>query len=139
MNEVIDGVDRLMYGSPTTTYRIKGKVTDENGNTLQGVKVTAAAIVSKPEDPTVMGTRQIAESTETETGGTYVVGTGFYPVKTLRIYAEDVDGAANGGEFAKDSIDVQVTIVKDEEKAKKIPWYAGEADVQVPDIKLKKK
>ena len=129
------GIVEVMYGSPSAHFSVKGKVTDESGNPIQNIEVNLYGVTSfQGQDYAVPKNHQ---PVRTDTKGTYLVEMNDIPYTTIQVNAKDVDGAANGGEFASDSLrNSSFTFIKD--KNDKSAWFVGNADIQMPDIKLKK-
>lgn len=71
------------------------------------------------------------------TKGTYLIEMNDSPYTTIQVNVKDIDGAANGGEFASDSLR-NSTYVFIKDKKDKDSWSIGTADITMPDIKLKK-
>lgn len=124
----------VMYGVPTVHYSIKGKVTDENGKAVDGIQVRVQRQASGDNR---IWYDDITAPISSGADGKWSVEPRDMPTSTLKIIFTDTDGEANGGEFATDSIQVPVNIVKDPKN--KDPWYDGDAKVEVPTVKLKKK
>lgn len=117
-----------MYGVPTADYIVKGTVTDEAGNPIEGLLVTPYlhyGTFAPSQYPT----------TTTEKDGTFKLdtlkGMGIPP-----IVVADPDGEANGGHFIPDTL-----TMKEFEQIKlkdgKGAWYNGVFELKA-DIKLKK-
>lgn len=94
-----------LYGTPTSTYQLKGNVTAEDGTPIEGIKAVLIEDYAYDE-------AQRLDSAFTDSKGNYVTkekdmtGTIDY-VKgegRLKVVLQDVDGEANGGEFATDTI-----------------------------------
>jgi len=124
-----------LYGTPTSSFQVKGNVTDENGAPIQGIKAIIGNTFN--DDNTVY--RQ--DSAYTDSKGNYTIdkqyATGAPSPKYLKILLEDVDGEANGGTFAND------TIKEEEIKINKTgkgdgAWNVGTFEVTA-NAKLKKK
>ncbi|MEG1622183.1 MAG: radical SAM-associated putative lipoprotein [Alistipes sp.] len=81
-----------MYGVPPSTYTIKGLVTDTEGTPISGIQIASKT------DPNL----GVLDPTTTNAQGEFVwassVGAGRKITVTLT--ATDIDGAANGGDFA---------------------------------------
>lgn len=139
ITDIIDngGGAMVMYGSPTVLYEVKGKVTDQKGNPIPGIQVTVESEFKG--DGCLVYYSAIEEAVTTGSNGKWQRYASHMPTQTLKISYKDIDGEAGGGEFADDSIFVNVTIVKDEKKAQQNFWYLGDAKVDVPTVKLKKK
>lgn len=109
--------DLVEYGTPTTDFNVTGKVTDSNGKPIKGIQVTVinGETSYKPYMPKVY----------TDENGNYTTkdSTIVWIRDDMRVEFDDVDGEANGGEFAKDSV------VKANMKQHKIKegkgWYQG--------------
>ncbi len=129
------GIIELMYGSPTAHFSVKGKVTDESGNPIQNIEVNLYG-VSSYEGQDYAVPNQV-QPVKTDTKGTYLIEMNDSPYTTIQVNVKDIDGAANGGEFASDSLrNSTYTFLKD--KNDKNEWSVGNADITMPDIKLKK-
>ncbi|WP_455622613.1 radical SAM-associated putative lipoprotein [Parabacteroides sp.] len=113
------------YGAPYAEYKMKGKVTDMDGKAIQGISIT---IKNSNNDylylPSPLQTRE---------DGNYDTTFESFPEHALRIIAEDIDGEKNGS-YEADSVDIEVGKFEGGKS-----WYVGKAEVNVPDIKLKKK
>ena len=119
--------DVQMYGVPITAYQIKGQVTDEAGTPVQGIKVSQKLIFLSAE-----GKKDILgiDSILTDTSGRYQLNS-YGSNNYKKLFVEDVDGEANGGEFLSDTLDIDFEkAVKTDDK------YSYELNM---DIKLKKK
>ncbi len=128
------GIIEVMYGTPSVHYSVKGKVTDEKGNAVKGIEVSVygnymenGQLVSRPFMP---------GDASDEKGSYTKERSSVFGFPSLTIHFKDVDGDANGGSFADDSTTVNIT-VKDVTNGG--AWYRGQAEVEVPTIKLKKK
>lgn len=126
-NEIDDpGNDICLYGTPTTHYIIKGKVTDTDGKPINGVKVEANDTYGDRRRP-------LTESVYTDEKGEYSAnGVGISSDGQgnilLEVTFEDVDGEANGGTFANDTVrgkDMTIEKVKDGDGA----WNRGTYEI----------
>ena len=100
----------VMYGSPSTTYEVKGKVLDNKGNPINGIKIALQ------DDATDPNPYEIAESQSLENGD--------YKIRSkLYLSVEDIDGAENGGEFEEQTIELDFSKV--EATGDKDEWYNG--------------
>lgn len=84
-----------MYGTPYNSYKIKGKVTDKDGNPINGIEVRSNAYRPTPEATTAAD-------------GTYDL-TGQGVGNMARVTFTDTDGPANGGDFATKTVDIKFT------------------------------
>ncbi len=115
-----------MYGTPYADYVVKGSVTDEAGNPIQGINIKA------PYGSDLDS--QFGQVVETDAAGKFTLKE-FSSLRGHEIIFEDVDGEANGGLFKSDTIRVETLPKTQTEKGN--GWYDGKYDVQA-DIKLKK-
>lgn len=106
----------VMYGSPSTTYEVKGKVLDNEGNPINGIKIALQ------DDATDPNPYEIAESQSLENGD-YTIRNTTFPTNKLYLSVEDIDGEANGGEFEEQTIELDFSKV--EATGDKGAWYEG--------------
>ena len=133
IDEEIDEGMKLMYGTPSVHYSIKGKVTDDSGKALKGIEVTVMGNYTENGKTT---SRPIGDNCFSDTQGDYAKEHSFVVgFQSLTFHFKDIDGEANGGLFAEDSTTVNV-IVKDVTNGSS--FFKGKADVDVPTVKLKK-
>ena len=111
----------VMYGSPSTTYEVKGKVLDNKGNTINGIKIALQ------DDATDPNPYQIAESQSLENGD-YKIRNTIFPRSKLYLSVEDIDGAENGGEFEEQTIELDFSKV--EAMGDKDAWYNGTKSIE---------
>ena len=119
------------YGSPYAEYELKGKVTNMNGDPIQGIELNYGGIYNN-----VLFSSYISEmykSPQTQKDGSYDIKFEDSPMGIVRIIAKDIDGPENGS-FETDSIDVKI-----EGFEGGTSWFHGKAEVNIPDIKLKEK
>lgn len=105
-----------MYGTPSATYEVKGKVCDTDGNPIKGIKIVLQ------DDATDPNPYEIAESQSLENGD-YTIRNTTLPRSKLYLSVEDIDGAANGGEFEEQTIELDFSKV--EATGDKGAWYEG--------------
>ena len=98
----------VMYGSPSTTYEVKGKVLDNKGNPINGIKIALQ------DDATDPNPYEIAD---------YKIRNTTFPRSKLYLSVEDIDGAENGGEFEEQTIELDFSKV--EATGDKDEWYNG--------------
>ena len=115
------------YGMPVFEYQVRGQVTDEAGTPVQGIKVSQKLIfLSADGKKDILG----IDSILTDTSGRYQLNS-YGSNNYKKLFVEDVDGEANGGEFLSDTLDIDFEkAVKTDDK------YSYELNM---DIKLKKK
>ena len=119
----------VMYGVPTADYIVKGTVTDEAGNPIEGLLVTPYFHYGSFDLSKV-------PTTTTEKDGTFQLDT-LAGMSIPPIVVADQDGEANGGHFISDTLtmkEFERIQLKDGHGA----WYDGVIELKA-DIKLKKK
>lgn len=120
-----DGTYVCEYGCPTVRYQLNGKVMDEDSNPVPGIKVS----LEHPDNP--------YETDTTSVSGKFVLDEllGGFSLEKVRVYFTDVDGPDNGGEFAADSLDLEVYRIEEGDGN----WYNGAFKSDDVEIRLKKK
>lgn len=123
-----------MYGVPTVSYELKGKVTDEAGKPVEGIEVSFERV--SPADSTLIGS-PMGPTASTNAEGQWSVSFQDDPTPILKVLYQDVDGPDNGGPFARDS-----TLVRDTEPVKDTtdsnPFNFGTVKKELPAVKMKK-
>ena len=119
----------VMYGTPSADYEIKGKVLDADGDPIKGIKVEVQTYVVRPEPVTIQRKFSLDD-------GTYDASVQTFPVSKLRLVAQDVDGAENGGEFEEKTVELDFS--KIEYTGDKDAWYWGKKSLE-QDIVLEEK
>lgn len=119
-----DNNGEVMYGTPIGSFEIKGSVTDENGNEIEG----AAIKVTVPDMPS--GVYSFAKG-ETDGMGQYSVDGETIPYDKMKV----VCIPANEN-LEADSTVVDMKYVRDKHNSD--DWNEGHADATV-DFKLKKR
>ena len=120
-----------LYGCPTVDFHVVGQVTDEGGNPISGINVKAARAYGDQYDS--------LDSVFTDSKGQFKTGT-MHDVEigeNLTVIFEDVDGSADGGAFASDTLDfdqLKITKVADGDGK----WMMGTYEIEA-NAKLKKK
>lgn len=113
------------YGTPVADYAVKGTVVDEDSKPISGIRVVRDNIEGK--------------STDKDT--TYTDANGKFSLDYMRtggigpdLKFEDIDGEANGGEFAtKELVGIDYRQTSEREN-----WYMGKFDADV-NVSLEKK
>ena len=148
----------VMYGTPNVDYKITGTVTDEENNPIEGIRVTLPRLNSygehvwhydlsqedlsqwQAEDIAQWQARGVPLTMYTDEKGHF--NSGVMNVMNLEpsaVIFEDVDGEANGGSFATDSLTAdEFAALPDKRFKRGNGWYEG-AYERVVDIQLKKK
>lgn len=115
----------LEYGVPRINFIVKGVVTDEAGNPIQGIQTK------------FVGDLNDADPTKTDANGNYQILATTYPsLNGCKLIVNDIDGEANGGEFLSDTIDVEKLPKNEVEKGD--GWYQGMYE-STANIQMKKK
>ena len=123
-----------MYGVPTVSYELKGKVTDEGGKPVEGIEVSFARV--SPSDSARVGD-PFGPTVVTDAAGLWNISYQDDPVPILKVTFTDVDGAENGGPFAEASTLVEnIQPVKDPKD--KNAFNLGEVKLEIPVVKMKK-
>ena len=118
-----------MYGTPTTEFVVKGKVTDSAGVPIKGIVISSKGINSFDDGSGL--------SAVTADDGTFTTNKmrEFGVMGTL-IFT-DTDGEANGGDFATLEVDI-AKLPKSQTKEGDGAWNMGGYEVTA-DVKLRKK
>lgn len=119
-----EGEMLLMYGCPTGSYEIKGKVVDENNNAISD------AIIRITQEDTNSDMAYLVADT-TDTSGLYEVEHTDHPFKKLKVVCIPSDKT-----FLPDSTIVNMEYKKNDGESSS--WYKGRAEATV-DFTLKKK
>lgn len=123
-----------MYGTPNADWSVKGKVVDENGKGVPGLQVVLGNFFENTQDVIYDENYLPLDTLKTGMDGTYYVEQQGFPINYLRVDVKDIDGEANGGEYGDVSL-----VVRDFEFEDGKGWYTGHAEINVPDIIVKKK
>ena len=99
-----DKIGALEYGSPYVDFQVKGQVTDENGNPIEGICVTLEA------SPDVLYTDADGRFESKEIRNVAIYG---------KIKFEDIDGSAHGS-FLPDSAALETFERKQLEQGDKV-------------------
>ena len=123
-----------MYGVPTVSYEMKGKVTDEAGMPVEGIEVSFERV--SPADSTMAG-YAFGPVATTDSSGQWRACFQDDPAAIIKVLYRDVDGPENGGPFAQDS-----TVVRDIDPVKDTtdnnPFNLGDVKLEMPAVKMKK-
>ena len=123
-----------MYGCPTAEWKVKGKVVDETGQGVPGLQVALGNRVDN--EPGVIYDQNYWPLDTLQTGpdGVYQVSSNGFPFSKLQVDVKDIDGPDNGGEFGDASV-----VVSDFKYKGGSGWYEGTAQIDVPDIVVRKR
>lgn len=124
-----------MYGSPTADWTVKGKVIDEQGKGVPGLQVILGNRYEDSAEVIYDQNYWPLDTLTTGTDGMYGVDRGGFPINRLQVDIHDIDGEENGGEYADVTLIIKDFEFKDGDRS----WYEGHAEINVPDIVVKKK
>ena len=128
------GSTPVEYGTPHADYILKGTVTDEAGTPIKGIKTSLKEIDKDDTGTYVFG----IDSIQTNESGNYQLKNSGMPYdKRIKLFVEDIDGEANGGEFLNDTLDIDYGKAVEVEEGDH-HWYDGKYEVTT-DVRLKKK
>lgn len=113
-----------LYGTPMATFHVKGKVTNESQQPLQGKRVILKPLFSDGTEYDY----HFNDTLRTDAEGSYDQTTHFSPIKSLRVVCEDPDG-----KYEADSTTVELAY-KDGDGA----WDRGTAEAEA-NFTLKEK
>ena len=117
------------YGTPTTDYIVKGKVTDSAGVPIKGIVISSKGINSFDDGSGLSAVTVDDGSFVTNTTKEFGVGG--------TLVFTDTDGEANGGDFATLEVDI-AKLPKSQTKEGDGAWNMGGYEVTA-DVKLRKK
>jgi len=121
------------YGTPHADFIIKGRVMDESGTPVQGIKTSLKKVFENNNKHYALG----VDSVQSDVSGNYQLKSTDRQNQYDKVIVEDIDGEANGGEFLSDTLDVDYNkAVKTKDGDGK--WYLGIYEI-IQDVKLKKK
>lgn len=128
----IGGDEPVEYGTPNATFHFVGQVTDKDGKPIPGIKVTVSY-----DGQRLYKHVGIKDSTMTDAEGRYQTETfSNFSADRHQVAFEDVDGAANGGEFLPDT--VRAKEMQKKQLKKGSGWYTGDFELTA-DKQLKQK
>ena len=106
---------KVEYGTPSADFIVKGKVTDKSSQK----PITNIAVIRKARTSPYGN-----DTVKTNTDGDFELKFNEFPGVDHWIYAEDLDGTDNGGLYAKDSLTVNTSQMKNAKKGTG-SWYQG--------------
>ena len=116
-----------MYGQPHADFKAVGTVKDNSGKPLEGIRVAVRQ--------TIPSSYEMKDTVYTDSKGEFLLTTqAFNGPSSVRIVFEDIDGAANGGEFQKVEASPEVKQTKKGDNA----WYNGAFEAKA-NVKMNKK
>ncbi len=123
---------REEYGTPTVDFHVVGQVTNAEGKPIEGIRVTTRGYFNFHDGTT-------EQATYTDKDGHFATkemrSISIDPM--MRVVFEDVDGEANGGVFAKDSV-MADAMTRTQVGKGDGHWYDGKYELRA-DAKLKHK
>ena len=117
-----------MYGTPTTEYIVKGKVTDDAGVPIKGIVISSKDVSSFNDGSGL--------SAVTDDNGTFTTNKMKDFGLSGTLVFTDTDGEANGGDFA--TLEVNMDKLPKTQTKEADGWFRGEYEVTA-DVKLEKK
>ncbi len=129
-----------MYGSPYVEFAASGKVTDKQGEPIEGIRVAVREHRYYPNSENVIYDHNHwydDDTLYTDAQGRYQLTrdlVSFSGPDDVTIVFEDIDGPGNGGEFAPATVIPEITQTKKGDKK----WYGGKFEVSA-DVSLEKK
>ena len=122
---------REEYGTPTVDFHVVGQVTNAEGEPIEGIRVTTRGYFNFHDGTT-------EQTTYTDKEGHFATkemrSISIDPM--MRVVFEDVDGEANGGVFAKDSV-MADAMTRTQVGKGDGHWYDGKYELRV-NKKLRK-
>jgi putative lipoprotein (rSAM/lipoprotein system) len=122
---------REEYGTPTVDFHVVGQVTNAEGKPIEGIRVTTRGYFNFHDGTT-------EQTTFTDKDGHFATkemrSISIDPM--MRVVFEDVDGEANGGVFAKDSV-MADAMTRTQVGKGDGHWYDGKYELRV-NKKLRK-
>ena len=116
-----------MYGQPYADFKAVGTVKDKSGKPVEGVRVAVRL--------TIPSFSERNDTVYTDSKGEYVFAAQtFSGPSSVRLVFEDIDGAANGGEFEK----AEATPDIKQTKKGADSWYKGAFEAKA-NVKMNKK
>ena len=125
---------RVEYGTPNADWSVKGRVVDETNCPVGGLQVALGNRFENTQYVIYDVNYKPLDTLQTAGDGTYMIERSGFPIEQLDIHVQDIDGELRGGEFEDAHL-----IIKMIEYTGGKGWYTGHADIEVPDIIVKKK
>ena len=123
------GASPVEYGTPFAHYEVKGQVTDEAGNPIQGIQISAIS--------GVFDSQLYQTVTSDETGHYTLSERQLFVGDDDRIEFKDIDGEANGGLFQDTTLNMRDMPMEKTANGDN-HWNSGTYKVN-GNVKLKKK
>ena len=131
-----DGEMRVEYGVPTANFKVLGRVTDEQGKPLSGMRVAASdATTVWGKGPDQCNVYLLRDTVYTASDGSFVREYSVFPTDSVYIHMK-IEDSAEPSVYDSDSI--AVGFAKDDLKGSTKHWYRGAAEKKV-NVTLKRK
>ena len=131
-----DGEISVEYGSPSSYFKVLGRVTNEQGQPLGGMRVVASEVTAVwGKGPKQCYSGLLRDTVYTASDGTFVRIYSTFPADSVYIHMKIEDSAEPS---VYDSDSVTVGFAKGDLKGGDNHWFKGEAE-KVIDVKLKAK
>lgn len=135
-NVILDPFMACEYGQPMADYKLVGKVTDEAGNPLKGIRVVFHPNAKSAEEDNAWN----SDTLYSDASGKFEKERLKYDwpddLKQAYVKFDDVDGDANGGSF-KSAVLPREALKVDQTKKGDGKWYNGAMTVTA-DARLEK-
>ena len=137
---------RLEYGTPSVDFKVKGTVTDEASNPLEGIRVIVRTEFDNHPNPRQSYVDDLGryhayggdDTLYTDVKGRYESHElNAISIASQKVYFDDIDGAAGGGAFKSDSVQIK-NAPNEQYKKGDGHWYNGGYEYTV-DVQLQKK
>lgn len=109
---------KMMYGTPTGSFEVKGRVTDKENNPVKNAEITLRPVQR------VYGYYEIASVTS-GSDGKFIINTSFEPLDSVWIACNPADYT-----YLPETVKMPVEYHYDKEH-KKDAWYVGHAEITV--------
>ena len=131
-----DGEMRVEYGVPTANFKVLGRVTDEQGKPLSGMRVVASEVTTIwGKGPEQCYSGLLRDTVYTASDGSFVREYNLFPADSVYIHMK-IEDSAEPSVYDSDSI--AVGFAKGDLKGGDKHWYRGAAEKKV-NVKLKAK
>ena len=131
-----DGEISVEYGVPSANFKVLGRVTNEQGQPLGGMRVVASEVTAVwSKGPGQCYSGLLRDTVYTASDGSFVREYSVFPTDSVYIHMKIEDSAEPS---VYDSDSVTVGFAKGDLKGGDNHWFKGEAE-KVIDVKLKAK
>ena len=131
-----DGEISVEYGVPSANFKVLGRVTNEQGQPLGGMRVVASEVTAVwGKGPKQCYSGLLRDTVYTASDGTFVRIYSTFPADSVYIHMK-IEDSAEPSVYDSDSI--AVGFAKDDLKDSGRGWYLGAAEKQI-NVTLKRK